>query len=148
MWMTPFAAWLQTQMRLNNFGQNRSKLARYLETGPSTVRAWFEMDVIPRPPMCKRIAEVLKVPEEEVLRIAGHLSADHPGPGDALPSWLRDLLPLLTQLDETESLVLEYSARGLLELREARAAYQHEVPQPPPHPAHAEQPPQTPRAPQ
>lgn len=130
--MTPFARWLQRQMRISGFGDNQSMLANYMDppAGTSTINAWFTRDAIPGPDLCRRLARALKVPADDVLRIAGHLD-DDPEPTDAaIPGWLRDMLPLLTQLDESEAPALEHSARAVLEMRELRAAYDAREPEP------------------
>lgn len=143
--MTPFAEWLQSEM--DRRGVNKSQLAAYIGTKPSVVGAWFTEDRIPSTPMCARLASYLHLPEEAVLRRAGHLP---PVPDDdsserqsPIPPWLITVFePLTPHERDVVAKIAEETAHGLLQLREARSA--PEAPptdESPPPPA----PPQAPR---
>jgi DNA-binding XRE family transcriptional regulator len=130
-----FADWLRRQMDLAGFGGNQSKLAAYLGTRPSTVNAWFTRGAVPSVVLCHRLAKVLRVPVDDVLRAAGHPVSEPAETSSSLPSWLPSMLPLLEQLTDSEAMVLAETARGLLRLREERARYEAQqppAPQPPP----------------
>lgn len=96
--LTPFAEWLAEQLARR--GSSRSKLAAGINSKPQTVSAWFNEGRIPSPDFCRRVAEYLHVPVEDVLRIAGHLPmamAEEKAPYD-LPDWA-ELIPSLTPGD-------------------------------------------------
>ena len=124
--MTLFSDWLGQE--LSRRGSNRAKLAAGIDSKPQTISAWFNEGRIPSPEFCRRVARYLHVPEESVLRIAGHLSADDAPEEPSLPAWLESLL---TELDDFELHVVEDTARGLLRLREERARYEANPPTPP-----------------
>lgn len=95
-----FAEWLERQMQRRGFGENRSKLAKYVGIRPSAVSAWFTRGAVPSPATCAKLAEVLKLPLDDVLRAAGHESiAGAPeGEQDDYPDWAT-LIPALTPGD-------------------------------------------------
>lgn len=104
-------------------------LANFLKLAPSTVYRYRKGMGVPDPAQCRQIADRLGIPEEDVLRAAGHLSPPHePTP---LPSWLQALIPTLSKLDDFEARTVEATAQTLLELRELRGGY---VASPPPAP--------------
>lgn len=124
--LSPFAEWLLRQMDLAGFDSNQSKLAAYMDTRASTVNSWFTRGAIPEPPMCERLAHALRIDVTEVFRAAGHPAPARPPETESLPVWLRELLPMLSQLDPVEGKAVEYSARAQLEMREERAKYEAE----------------------
>lgn len=118
--VTPFAEWLAAELAKRP-GATRGKLAAAIDAKPQTVSAWFNEGRLPDPKFCVRIANYLHVNRDQVLYLAGHLDeAPTADAADELPAWLRDLLPVLSQLDPAEGTVIEHSARGLLEMRELR----------------------------
>ena len=135
--MTRFAEWLEEELR--GRAVSRAQLAAYMGKRPQTVYSWFNDDRIPSSAMCQEIARVLHLPIEEVLRAAGHLPAE-PSPAEPeLPGWLR---AVLLELDSSELRVVDATARGLLALREEKAAFEASPP-PPTEPA----PPRSPQEP-
>lgn len=125
--VTPFAEWLERQMRLNEFGDNQSKLATYLRTGRSTVNKWFTRGTVPGPAMCRRLAALFKMPVDDVLAAAGHIQRDPP-PAE-MPSWFAELAPLVKDFDEYEKRSLEASVLQLRELHSLRGAYEANQPE-------------------
>jgi transcriptional regulator with XRE-family HTH domain len=106
-------------MKDEGFGENQSKLATYIGTGPATVNGWFRRGALPRYEMCLTLAHVLHRTPEEVLAAAGYEPRTEAARIEAqLPPWLTRLLAELT---EDELRVIEHAARGLLELRAARS---------------------------
>ncbi|WP_367187682.1 helix-turn-helix domain-containing protein [Tepidiforma sp.] len=117
-----FAAWLQGAC--SEVGMTQSQLATYVGVSPSTVNRWWHGLVVPDPDSCARIAQVLHVPLTDVLRAAGHpVPGDLPADRELVPSSLRALFPLLSELTDEELQVMRHTALGLLELREARARH-------------------------
>lgn len=102
----------------------------FLGLSPTTVNRYMHGKSIPDPAACRKIAYRLGLPEEDVLRAAGHLSPATEPP--ELPPWLQSLLPTLAQLDDFEAATLEATAQTLLELREKRAEYEATPPPPAP----------------
>lgn len=126
--MTRFAEWLDARMQER--GINRNQLAAYMERPSQTVYSWFNDDRIPGSDYCLAIARVLHLDPMIVLREAGHLPpAEEPEPQPEIPAWLTSVLE---ELDETELRVVDATARGLLRLREERAAYGTPPPLEPP----------------
>lgn len=113
-----FKDWLAVQMELAGF-TSQSQLATYLQTTPSVVNAWFTRGTRPNPRMCYRIASVLRLPPEDVLRAAGHLQSEESARQDteSLPDWLVPLLPALKSLDHEEAETVEVTIQTLLERR-------------------------------
>lgn len=96
---TPFAQWLQREMRIKGFDGNQSKLANYLGTGASTVNAWLAGKALPGTPLARKLAEVLKVPVDEVLARAGHLD---PVAEIEIPGIIPELVSLLRTMSQEE----------------------------------------------
>lgn len=102
---TEFADWLARELRARHW--NQSKLAAYLGIHPSGVNRWFTKAAVPNTETCQRLAEVLHVPAESVLRAAGHLPPEEPASGGlaearlpyGLQDWVR-LIPLLPSRDQ------------------------------------------------
>ena len=95
--LTPFAAWLEEELKRRNL--NRAQLAAYIGKRPQTVYGWFNDGRIPETAQCLLIAKVLRLPADDVLRIAGHLPAlaEDRAEYDS-PSWV-ELLPMLSSRD-------------------------------------------------
>lgn len=140
--MTPFAEWLQRELDVRRI--NRSQLAAYMGRPSQTVSSWFNDDRIPRPDLCRDIAQALGMPLHEVLVAAGHwrtadgITFAHAEGTAALPAWLTEVL---APLDEHEMKVVRATAQGLLLLREEReAAGAPDMPEEPISPAPAPRP--------
>lgn len=116
--MTPFAEWLDRELKARRM--SKAQLAAYMGKRAQTVYSWFNDDTTPSTAFCREVARVLKVPEQLVLGIAGHVSPE-PNDAPADPPWLAGLLPVLRQLDEREARVVDDLAQHLLELREPKA---------------------------
>lgn len=69
-----FPAWFQTQ--LNNRKTNAYGVSHLLDVVPATVYNWLKGENAPNPDNCREIARRFGVPEEDVMILAGHLSAD------------------------------------------------------------------------
>lgn len=127
-----FAQWLTREMELKGFGDNQSKLAAYLGTGASTVNAWLTRGAVPQPPLVRKLADVLKVPVEEVMARAGHLA---PVESPEVPGVIPELLSLLRTMTEPEQ--RRYALRAVqlaIEIRDdqpGRARYPERDPHPP-----------------
>lgn len=73
--------------------------AKYVGVSDATMSRWLGDKSIPDPPQCRRIAEHFHIPEQEVLRAAGHLSTVMISEGRAtqaereLDAWVRSLSP-------------------------------------------------------
>ncbi len=85
--MTRFADWLRARLPHD---VNQSQLALYIGTTSSAVNAWYTRGVTPSPALCRKIAEYLRIPVEDVMRAAGHLPAlaEEPAPYDDQPPWV------------------------------------------------------------
>lgn len=128
--MTRFAEWLDGELVTRRL--NRSQLAAYLGSRPSTVGAWFTEDRIPSTALCAGLARVLHVPVEQVLRIAGHLpESDSP---DAEPEIVPELRYELSRLTPGEQRRLVRAVELVLELREEKGGYDAAPPSPPSSP--------------
>lgn len=93
--MTAFSDWLAGELARR--GSNRAKLAAGIESKSQTVAAWFNEGRIPSPEFCRKVARYLHVPEEDVLRLAGHLSGEVASDAE-MPDWA-SMLPSLTPKD-------------------------------------------------
>lgn len=111
--MTEFAQWLSAELARRNSSQ--PKLAAAADIPRQTVNAWFNSWRIPGPDLCRKIAEYLHLPVEEVLIKAGHLPADHAYTQPDIPGWLT---AALEGLEEWELRVVASTARGLREARQ------------------------------
>jgi transcriptional regulator with XRE-family HTH domain len=107
----------------------QAQVAAFIGKPAQTISSWFADDRIPRPDTCRALSRVLRVPELEVLRIAGHLSASGEEAAEPpLPAWLTSVL---AELEADELRVVDATARGLLALREERAIAEPEHPEDP-----------------
>ena len=64
-----FAAWFREQARQS--GLSQSECATRLNVNRATVLKWGHARSVPMPEMCARIATLFKVPEGDVLALAG-----------------------------------------------------------------------------
>jgi transcriptional regulator with XRE-family HTH domain len=69
-----FAASLRTAMADRAWNQNR--LAAEVGTTPSVISRWVRAEAVPTPESCRRLAEVLGVPVDRLLSLAGHRPPD------------------------------------------------------------------------
>lgn len=69
-----FNAWLAEQLGLRLM--KASALALYAGVSHATVSKWLSGQYKPKPEQCRGIAKVLRLPEETVLKAAGHLSGE------------------------------------------------------------------------
>lgn len=75
-------------------------LAVYMGVSPTAVNEWIQGKRIPDPPFCWKIAELAKMPVEDVMRLAGHLPPEaDPSPE---PTIIPEIRALLGRLDEGE----------------------------------------------
>lgn len=81
-------------------GMSQAGIARALKVSHSAVSAWRRGLRRPDTGECERIAVFVKLPPDEVLRMAGHLKAlaEERSPYDQMPSWAR-YLPMLSEKD-------------------------------------------------
>jgi transcriptional regulator with XRE-family HTH domain len=70
-----FALWLANQLDERNYSNNA--FAKRIGVAQSSVSYWTTGHVIPNPDNCRRIADALGVPRDEVLRRAGWLSPQY-----------------------------------------------------------------------
>lgn len=90
-----FIDWLEPYMQAR--GLTQPKLAAYIGTTQSAVNRWYH-GTVPNPATCRAIAKLFRVPNEEVLRAAGHLlPGDNAMAEDAAP-YDRDLSRRLTAI--------------------------------------------------
>jgi transcriptional regulator with XRE-family HTH domain len=80
----PFAEWFQKQLRRRDW--NQSDAARAIGVSSSVVNRWYRGERVPDPKSCDVIADVLAVPVDLVLELAGHrppaaeIDPDSPAP--------------------------------------------------------------------
>lgn len=94
-----FSDWLQRQLERRHLTQRA--LATYIGVSPPTVSKWVSGDFRPDPAQCHKVAAYFHMPEEEVLRAAGHLSAASVAVAtEERPSYIHpDMDAMLRELD-------------------------------------------------
>jgi transcriptional regulator with XRE-family HTH domain len=115
-----FGGWLRPQVWQRGIGVN--EFARMVGVRQSTVSEWFNTERSPRPQHCYRIAEVLGLDLNDVLRHAGHPTVLNPprpdGGQDRRPSRAGDVHPGAAVLRQLGRARLEESARLFAEADE------------------------------
>ena len=117
-------------------GRERAKLsqgavATYLKVSPSAVSRWEKGVAVPETDNCRGLARLFRVPEEEVLRAAGHLSAE-PSPPVVIPEegelvrWLRGMPEAERRIVLDLRPTIEALARQVREREDRRAAEERE----------------------
>lgn len=96
----------------------QGQLAVRLRVNPSQVSNWISGKARPSLENALAIARITGRPPRQVLEAAGYEAPDDV-PAPAVPPWLAELLE---QLTEAELEIVGATARGLLRLREERAA--------------------------
>lgn len=88
-----FGFWLTAQ--LTDREMSAADLARRIGHDSSLVSKWRHGHHLPGPESCRKIARVLTLPHDEVLRAAAHRTGDLVDPGDAIRQEIVALLPLI-----------------------------------------------------
>lgn len=103
---------LQEQMR--RYGWNRAQLAKHIGVDPNYVTRWLGGDA-PRPPACQMIARAFDLPDEQVLKMAGHIAGEV---GDVQPRAIEDpgLEAILAEVRGILKPRKERQRRGILEM--------------------------------
>lgn len=116
-YVTAFAEWLDRELELR--GWTHAQLAAHMGKPQQTISSYFVEGRIPRPPMCRAIAQALRIPEDVVLRaaagLAGHEQMAEESATYGVPEWAR-LIPLLTDGDQSS---LEHLVKSLYSARTA-----------------------------
>ena len=98
-----FAEYLK---RLKGPRLSQNALAEYIGASSGAMSRWMTGQETPRPAYCRKLAKYFKVPEEEVLRAAGHLSPDPSAMTNQAPEGVPlDQLPVGDLLEAIEDMV-------------------------------------------
>lgn len=85
----------------------------------TAVADWEKGRRIPDSESCRKIARYLRLPEDDILRMAGHRSDGDTPPPPPVPPWLA---ATLSELGEEDLESVHLLARRLLEVRQRNAA--------------------------
>lgn len=136
---SPWLDWLSYWAEVRGYGDNKSKLATYLEIDRNTVSAWFTRGTRPSYANVVQTADRLKRPRSEALAAAEYETRDVSIELPGEPKWVVTLIDRIVSVDPpltpAETRMVEAQVRGLLQVREEREAYeanQETEPAPPP----------------
>lgn len=134
--------WLSYWAEVRGYGDNKSKLAAYLDIDRNTVSAWYTRGTRPSYANVIQTADMLKRPRTEALAAADY-ETETIGIGlPDEPKWVVTLIDHILKVDPplspAEARMVEAQVRGLLQVREEKAPYEASPaaePGPPPSPS-------------